>query len=52
MSGDHPSNLNHRVELRVERQWLKDLDEWRRNQIGIPSRAASIRYLVAKGAKG
>lgn len=51
MSHDFPSNLNHRVELRVERKWLQQLDDWRRKQIGIPSRAASIRYLVEKGSK-
>lgn len=40
-----------RMELRVSRDWIKQLDLWRGKQIGCPSRAASVRYLVAKGTE-
>lgn len=35
-----------RFEMRAPRDWLAAIDEWRREQPVIPSRAAAIRYLV------
>jgi len=38
-------------QMRVSPAWLATLDEWRRHQPGIPSRAEAIRRLVEKGLK-
>ncbi len=35
-----------RFEMRAPSAWLKAVDEWRRNQPDIPSRAEAIRRLV------
>lgn len=35
--------------MRVSPQWLAMIDEWRRHQPDIPSRAEAIRRLVEKG---
>jgi hypothetical protein len=31
--------------------WLATIDDWRRNQPDIPSRAEAVRRLVEKGLK-
>jgi hypothetical protein len=35
--------------MRVNDEWLKALDDWRRQQPDIPSRAEAVRRLVEKG---
>ena len=35
-----------RFEMRAEEEWLKALDDWRRRQADLPSRAEAIRRLV------
>jgi hypothetical protein len=36
-------------QMRVNDEWLKALDDWRRQQPDIPSRAEAVRRLVEKG---
>ena len=36
-------------QMRVTEEWLAIIDEWRRKQPDIPSRAEAIRRLVEKG---
>jgi hypothetical protein len=38
-------------QLRVSEEFLRKLDEWRRQQPDIPSRAESIRRLIEMGMK-
>jgi hypothetical protein len=38
-------------QMRVSEEWLRALDDWRRAQIDLPSRAAAIRRLVAFGLR-
>ena len=38
-------------QMRVDVDWLKALDDWRRKQIDIPSRAEAIILLVAQALK-
>jgi metal-responsive CopG/Arc/MetJ family transcriptional regulator len=33
--------------MRVNKQWLEEIDNWRRTQQNIPSRAEAIRVLVS-----
>ncbi len=33
-------------QMRVDTDWLKVLDDWRRQQVEIPSRAEAIRHAV------
>jgi hypothetical protein len=40
-----------RFEMRAPKDWLAEVDEWRREQPIPPSRAAAIRYLVEAGLK-
>lgn len=42
------------LQMRVSDAFLKTIDEWRRKQADLPSRAAAIRRLVELGlrAKG
>lgn len=35
-------------QMRVTEEWLAKIDEWRRKQPDIPSRAEAIRRLVGK----
>ncbi len=39
-------HLTERFEMRATRRWLAALDDWRRNQPGLPSRGEAIRRLV------
>jgi hypothetical protein len=36
-------------QMRVSPEWLEIVDNWRRTQADIPSRAEAIRRLVEKG---
>lgn len=36
-------------QMRVSKAWLKSLDDWRRTQPDIPSRAEAVRRLVELG---
>ncbi len=38
-----------RVEIRLDRSFLKTVDNWRRKQRDIPSRAEAIRRLAERG---
>lgn len=35
-----------RLEMRVDPQWLKRLDDWRRKQDDLPTRAEALRRLT------
>ncbi|WP_439571194.1 hypothetical protein [Sphingomonas sp.] len=40
---------NHTFQMRVHTSWLAMIDEWRRKQPDLPTRAEAIRRLVDKG---
>lgn len=40
--------LTERFEMRANREWVERVDEWRRKQPDIPSRAEAVRRLVDK----
>jgi hypothetical protein len=40
---------NHPFQMRVSPDWLATIDDWRRKQPDLPSRAEAIRRLVDKG---
>lgn len=40
-----------RFEMRATEKWMKLLDDWRREQPDLPSRAEAIRRLVEKALK-
>ena len=40
---------SERFEMRVPSDWLAKVDEWRRQQDDLPSRAEAIRRLVESG---
>ena len=42
---------DRRFEMRASAEWLKKLDEWRRKQADLPSRAEAIRRLVEAALK-
>jgi hypothetical protein len=39
------------LHMRVSDQFIHDVDNWRRRQADIPSRAEAIRRLVARGLR-
>jgi hypothetical protein len=39
------------LQMRVSKAFLKSIDEWRRRQPDLPSRAEAIRKLVERGLK-
>jgi hypothetical protein len=39
------------LQMRVSKDFLKSIDDWRRKQADLPSRAAAIRRLVELGLK-
>ena len=39
-------------QMRVSEQFLRMVDDWRRAQLDLPSRAEAIRRLVELGTKG
>lgn len=41
-----------RFEMRATATWIADVDDWRRQQDDLPSRAEAIRRLVQKGLVG
>ena len=43
-----PIEKTERFEMRVSEQFLGRIDEWRRKQHDIPSRASAIRLVVEK----
>jgi hypothetical protein len=42
---------DHQFQMRVSEDVLKTLDNWRRKQTPIPSRAQAIRELILKTSK-
>ncbi len=38
-----------RLEMRVDESWLRRIDDWRRKQAEIPSRAEALRRLTELG---
>ena len=40
------------LQMRVSKDFLKSIDDWRRKQADLPSRAAAIRRLVEIALKG
>ncbi|QIG80113.1 ribbon-helix-helix protein, CopG family [Stakelama tenebrarum] len=42
-------NLDQLVQIRCDKAFIETLDEWRRLQPDLPSRAEAIRRLVRKG---
>lgn len=38
-------------QMRASEEWLRKIDDWRRKQPDIPSRAEAIRQLVEAGLK-
>lgn len=40
-----------RLEMRVDPEWLKKLDDWRRKQDQIPTRAEALRRLTDIGLR-
>jgi hypothetical protein len=40
-----------RLEMRVDTSWLKRIDDWRRQQDEIPSRAEALRRLTDIGLR-
>jgi hypothetical protein len=47
-----PSKDTEAVNVRMEREQLDRLDDWRREQSDLPSRPEAIRRLVEKGLAG
>lgn len=39
------------LQMRVSADWVKEIDDWRRQQDIIPSRADAVRQLLAIGMK-
>lgn len=48
MSTEKPKK-EARLEMRVDESWLKRIDDWRRKQDEIPSRAEALRRLTDIG---
>lgn len=44
-----PEEKTKPFQMRVSPEWLETIDNWRRTQPDIPSRAEAIRRLVEKG---
>tara|TARA_R100001143_G_C3293917_1_gene102510 strand:- start:17 stop:223 length:207 start_codon:yes stop_codon:yes gene_type:complete len=38
-------------QMRVSEDWLSQIDDWRRHQDDLPSRAEAIRRLIEQGLK-
>ena len=50
--GRPPNRIQDRpFQMRVSEQFLRTVDDWRRRQIDIPSRAEAIRRLVEMAVK-
>ena len=41
--------MTERFEMRASKDWIVAVDEWRRQQQDLPSRAEAIRRLVERG---
>jgi hypothetical protein len=44
-----PAILTTSFQIRTSAEWLSRVDEWRRGQPDIPTRAEAVRRLVDKG---
>ena len=44
-----PGMKTERLEMRIEPEWIAKVDDWRRRQTAIPSRAEAIRRLIQLG---
>jgi len=44
-------NLDQLLQVRADRKFVEILDDWRRKQPDLPSRAEAIRRLVELGLK-
>ena len=42
-------DFDHTFQMRVAAEWLARIDNWRRQQPDLPSRAEAIRRLVDEG---
>lgn len=53
MSAEQTDKLKKesRLEMRVDTSWLKRIDDWRRQQDEIPSRAEALRRLTDIGLR-
>ena len=49
--GQYMSPKSERFEMRMEPEALARIDDWRRKQTDLPSRAEAIRRLVELGLK-
>lgn len=47
--GVHAVQKSEKFNMRIDPEFTETLDEWRRHQRGIPSRAEAIRRLVDRG---
>jgi hypothetical protein len=45
------TNKDQRLFMRVDSEFLKQIDEWRRQQPDIPTRSEAIRRLVENGLR-
>lgn len=39
------------LQLRADPEWFEALDEWRRHQTDLPSRAEAVRRIVAEATR-
>ena len=44
-------NKSHMLRMRVSPSWLSEIDEWRRREADLPSRAEAIRRIIEIGKK-
>ena len=44
-----PQEKDRSFQMRVTDDWLKQIDEWRRDQPDLPGRAEAVRRLIAIG---
>lgn len=44
-----PENLTERMNLNVSPEMIREIDDWRRMQADIPSRAEAARLLIRRG---
>jgi len=49
---DDVEPLDIRFEMRANKRWVAAVDNWRREQPDLPSRAEAIRRLVERGLAG
>lgn len=49
---DNADGQSERLQMRVSREFITAVDDWRRRQPDIPSRSEAIRRLVERGLAG